>query len=94
MVHGENIAYGKESAKEALIELMIDDGVSKRGHRKNVFKKNFNQIGVCKGPHEEWKEMVVVMYGGKAETGEKEDDRDKDTKADVNLPAKSKIEKI
>jgi len=76
MVHGENIAYGKESAKEAIIELAIDDGVSKRGHRKNLFKENFNTMGVCQGPHKEWKEMVAVMYGGKAETNEKEDQKD------------------
>lgn len=42
MVHGENIAYGKETGKEAIIDLIVDDGVSKRGHRKNVFKNNFN----------------------------------------------------
>lgn len=76
MVHGENIAYGKESAKEAIIELAIDDGVSKRGHRKNLFKENFNTMGVCQGPHKEWKEMVAVMYGGNAETNEKEDQKD------------------
>merc|ERR1711990_155079 len=90
MVRGENIAYGKETAKEAIIELAIDDGVSKRGHRKNLFKKNFDLMGVCQGPHKTWKDMVVVMYGGKAENNEKEEEKDKDTTIDINLPAKKK----
>lgn len=51
MVHGENIAYGKETAKEAIIDLAIDDGVSKRGHRKNLFKQNFSEVGICEGDH-------------------------------------------
>jgi len=90
MVHGENIAYGKETAKEALIELAIDDGVTKRGHRHNLFKKNFTTLGVCQGPHKEWREMVVVMYGGKADKGEKEEEGDKDTTLDIILPSDKK----
>jgi uncharacterized protein YkwD len=42
LVHGENIAYGEEDAKNAVIELAIDDGVSKRSHRENLFRSNYN----------------------------------------------------
>lgn len=87
MVHGENIAYGKETAKEAIIDLAIDDGVSKRGHRKNLFKKNFSQVGICEGDHKKWDKMTVMMFAGKAEANEKEDDRDKDTEVDIKSPA-------
>ena len=90
MVHGENIAYGKETAKEALIELAIDDGVSKRGHRRNLFKKSFDKMGVCDGEHKEWNKMTVVMYSGKAESDEKEEDGDKDTSIDVKIEAEPK----
>ena len=89
MVHGENIAYGKETAKEAIIELAIDDGVSKRGHRHNLFKTNFDKVGICEGDHKEWSKMVVVMYSGKADTNEKEDNRDDETSMDVGDKKKS-----
>jgi len=35
---GENIDYGgAKEAKQVLLHLMVDDGVSSRGHRKNIF---------------------------------------------------------
>lgn len=71
LVHGENIAYGEEDAKTAIMELAIDDGVSKRSHRDNLFRVNYNQIGVCAGPHKKWKQMSVVLFSGPAGKNEK-----------------------
>jgi len=63
---GENISYGSKEAKEAAIQLAIDDGVSERGHRANIFKENYTELGVCNGSHKDYKVMAVGIYRGKS----------------------------
>jgi len=46
--------------------LAIDDGVENRGHRDNLFRQNYNMIGVCAGPHKKWKQMSVALFSGPA----------------------------
>jgi uncharacterized protein YkwD len=48
---GENIAYGKTTARGILLALIIDDGRPARTHRKNIFDSSFNYAGVAYGPH-------------------------------------------
>lgn len=50
-MQGENIECGGESGEEIIMNLMIDDGVPDRGHRKNIFEPNFRLVGVGCSPH-------------------------------------------
>ncbi len=60
----ENIAYGGISARQVVIYLLIDDGVSGRGHRKNMLQPDFNAIGVAAGKHPVYGEMFVMDFAG------------------------------
>jgi uncharacterized protein YkwD len=62
---GENIAYGNWSAHDAIIGLMIDDGVPDRGHRINILKENFRVVGVAHRSHPKFEGGVyVINYAG------------------------------
>lgn len=90
-VLGENIAYGSDDAKAALLTLAIDDGVAGRGHRKNIFREHFTQVGICNGKHKVLHHMAVLMYRGKT-ASEFGPDGKKDT-ASAQLQQKQNDEK-
>lgn len=60
---GENIAYGADTAEAQVIQLLIDDGVPDRGHRRNIFHPGFKRIGAACGPHVVWRYMCVTDFG-------------------------------
>ena len=59
---GENIAFGIASARGMIMNLIIDDGVPGRGHRKNLFDPQFRVVGVACGPHKTMQIMCVMMF--------------------------------
>jgi uncharacterized protein YkwD len=59
---GENIAYGKRSAREIILALIIDDGRPARTHRKNIFDRNFNYAGVAYGPHALYGSVCTIDF--------------------------------
>lgn len=66
---GENIAYGYDSAEAIVIALLVDDGVSSRGHRKNILELDSNHgpythAGVAIGSHAGYRIMCCIDYAG------------------------------
>jgi uncharacterized protein YkwD len=62
---GENISYGEENAREIVLQLLIDDGVSSRGHRKNIMNPAFGIAGISCGSHKDYRWMATMdMAGG------------------------------
>ena len=61
---GENIAYGAESARDVIIQLIVDDGVPSRGHRVNIFNPDFLVVGIAFGPHPKFRTICVQNFAG------------------------------
>jgi uncharacterized protein YkwD len=59
-VIGENISYGAESARAAVVNLVIDDGVPGRGHRLDLFEPRYRLAGAAFGPHPYFGSICVI----------------------------------
>jgi uncharacterized protein YkwD len=47
----ENVVYGRNTAREIVLALIVDNGVRGRGHRKNIFNPTYNVAGAVYGSH-------------------------------------------
>ena len=61
---GENISYGKSSAREIVSALIIDDGQRARKHRQNIFNPVFNVAGAAVGPHARYRTVCSIDFAG------------------------------
>jgi uncharacterized protein YkwD len=59
---GENILTGQRSIIENIINLIIDDGVTSRGHRKNILNPAHRTIGLACEDHPSLKNIIVCNY--------------------------------
>ena len=61
---GENISYGKASARDVVLALIIDDGLPARKHRNNIFNPNFNFAGAAFGRHARFGTVCSMDFAG------------------------------
>lgn len=61
----EVITYGPPSAVEVVRQLIVDDAVPGRGHRKTLFSAEMRYAGVACGPHQGYRVMCVADLGRK-----------------------------
>lgn len=59
---GEDIAYGKSTARGIVLALIIDDGLRGRKHRKNIFNSAFNYAGAAVGPHARYRTVCSIDF--------------------------------
>ncbi len=48
--YAENLSLGYENIREAIIDLLIDDDVEDRGHRKNLLNDHLKSVAVFELP--------------------------------------------
>jgi uncharacterized protein YkwD len=61
---GENISYGKGTARDVVLALIIDDGLPARKHRQNIFNPNFNFAGAAFGRHARFGTVCSMDFAG------------------------------
>ena len=64
---GEAITYGPyvaDRGRDVIAQLLVDDGVPGRGHRKTLFDKNYRLAGVSCGPHPTFGTTCVIDLAG------------------------------
>lgn len=58
----ENCSYGYGDALNIVMQLLIDDGVSSKGHRFNILGKPYKQIGISIRPHKVYTYNCVMDF--------------------------------
>ncbi|MFL6526916.1 MAG: CAP domain-containing protein [Chthoniobacterales bacterium] len=67
----ENISYGKSSARDVVLALIVDDGQPARKHRQNIFNPTYSCAGAAFGSHAKFGSMCTIEFaGGYAERGQ------------------------
>ena len=61
---GETISYGMHGAADVIRSLVVDDGVSGRGHRRLLLSPAYRYAGIWCGPHAVWQTMCVLVLAG------------------------------
>ena len=58
----ENISYGSTTGREIVIQLLIDDGVSNRGHRIAIMNGIYTQTGAGYATHPRYRASCTITY--------------------------------
>lgn len=58
----ENCSFGKFTAKDIVMQLLIDEGVASLGHRKNILNAEYSKLGVAFGDHKRFGKCAVMDF--------------------------------
>lgn len=58
----ENCAYGYEEPLDIVMSLLIDDGITSLGHRKNILSAKYKWVGVAIEPHQSYRTNCVMDF--------------------------------
>jgi len=61
---GENLASGSNNGKAIVMQLLIDDGIPSRAHRKNILNPAYHKAGVAVGKNKSYGWMTCIDYAG------------------------------
>jgi uncharacterized protein YkwD len=59
---GENIVFYTEAPRNIVLQMIIDDGVKNRMHRKNLFSPNFKLTGISFGKGKTGEGLCVINF--------------------------------
>jgi uncharacterized protein YkwD len=63
--YAENVDYGPfTTGRDVVIDLIVDDGVRDRGHRRNIFDPSARVVGIACGPHPRYGSTCVIDQAG------------------------------
>lgn len=60
--YAENISYGPSTGRAIVIQLLVDNGVPSRGHRKNILSASYTHVGCGVGRHTRYGTMCVIDF--------------------------------
>jgi uncharacterized protein YkwD len=58
----ENMSFGSPTGRDVVMDLLVDDGVRDRGHRRNLLDPEAALTGVACGPHATYRTVCVIEY--------------------------------
>ena len=58
----ETISYGTATSEEVVRQLIVDDGVVSRGHRRTLLSRDYRFVGIWCGFHARWRSMCVLDF--------------------------------
>ncbi|OUD16219.1 CAP domain-containing protein [Thioflexithrix psekupsensis] len=59
---GENIRYGRNDAQTTVMHWIINDGMTSRSHRRNLFETTYHVTGSACGTHPDYGQMCVMLF--------------------------------
>lgn len=65
----ENIEYGDADARRIIINIIVDDGVANRGHRRNIFNRDLNLAGAAIAAHRTYRHVCVIDFAAAISPG-------------------------
>jgi len=60
----ENMTFGPATPHDVVAALLIDDGISDRGHRKNILDPDVKVVGISCGSHKSYRVMCDMVHAG------------------------------